>query len=166
MWRAQNAEAEPGASHDEAGGGANGASSSSSSSSSEVGGEPAGGQGCGSDEQEGSGDEEEGGSCEEEEEEPEGAGGLPGGSESLVSILTADFSMQNVILQMGLRLATPDGRRVSSLSRWVLRCTACFAVTKASRLHSVACLCLIVSALMLRPRVLSVLVHGCGRVRM
>ena len=33
-------------------------------------------------------------------------------------------------LQMGLRLLTPDGRRITRLSRWVLRCTACFLVTK------------------------------------
>ena len=32
--------------------------------------------------------------------------------------------------QMGLRLLTPDGRRITRLSRWVLRCTACFLVTK------------------------------------
>ncbi|PSC73917.1 RNA-binding NOB1 [Micractinium conductrix] len=49
---------------------------------------------------------------------------------STVCILTADFAMQNVIMQMGLRLVTPDGRRITRLSRWVLRCTACFLVTK------------------------------------
>lgn len=31
---------------------------------------------------------------------------------------------------MGLRLVTPDGRRITRLSRWVLRCAACFLVTK------------------------------------
>ena len=31
---------------------------------------------------------------------------------------------------MGLRLVTPDGRRITRLSRWVLRCTACYLVTK------------------------------------
>lgn len=50
--------------------------------------------------------------------------------ESSVCIITADFAMQNVIMQMGLRLVTPDGRRITRLSRWVLRCTACFLVTK------------------------------------
>lgn len=34
------------------------------------------------------------------------------------------------LFQMGLRLVTPDGRRITRLSRWVLRCTACFLVTK------------------------------------
>ena len=51
---------------------------------------------------------------------------------STVSIITADFAMQNVIMQMGLRLMTPDGRRITKLSRWVLRCAACFLVTKVS----------------------------------
>lgn len=50
--------------------------------------------------------------------------------DSNISIITADFAMQNVIMQMGLRLVTPDGRRITRLSRWVLRCTACFLVTK------------------------------------
>ncbi|KAL4854488.1 RNA-binding protein NOB1 [Chlorella vulgaris] len=49
---------------------------------------------------------------------------------SSVCIITADFAMQNVIMQMGLNLVTPDGRRITRLSRWVLRCTACFCVTK------------------------------------
>jgi RNA-binding protein NOB1 len=35
--------------------------------------------------------------------------------ESHVSIITSDFAMQNVILQMGLRLLTPDGVRIDSL---------------------------------------------------
>ena len=47
-----------------------------------------------------------------------------------VVIVTGDFAMQNVILQMGLCLAAPDGRRIGRLSRWVLRCSACFKVTK------------------------------------
>ena len=38
--------------------------------------------------------------------------------------------MQNVILQMGLRLLAPDGRAITRLSRYVLRCSACFFVTK------------------------------------
>lgn len=50
--------------------------------------------------------------------------------ESLVCCITGDFAMQNVLLQMGLRLAAPDGHRITSVSRWVLRCTACFQVTK------------------------------------
>lgn len=50
--------------------------------------------------------------------------------ESVVISMTADFAMQNVILQMGLRLAAPDGRKINSVTRWVLRCSACHQVTK------------------------------------
>lgn len=55
--------------------------------------------------------------------------------EAGVVIMTGDFAMQNMILQMGLRLAAPDGKRVNRVSRWVLRCSACFKVTKVSRLE-------------------------------
>ena len=48
---------------------------------------------------------------------------------SLVSIVTADYSMQNVILQLGLKLFTPDGMRVKEVRRWVMRCHACETVT-------------------------------------
>ena len=37
---------------------------------------------------------------------------------------------QNVALQMGLRLIAPDGLRITRLQRWVLRCHACFGVTR------------------------------------
>lgn len=58
-----------------------------------------------------------------------------GGSEdALVSIVTADFAMQNLILQLGLRLISPDGRRIRRISRWALRCSACFKVTKVNSL--------------------------------
>jgi RNA-binding protein NOB1 len=53
----------------------------------------------------------------------------PAGQSNVIS-MTADFAMQNVILQMGLRLAAPDGRQIDSVTRWVLRCTACQQVTK------------------------------------
>jgi RNA-binding protein NOB1 len=66
-------------------------------------------------------DEEDAGSSDEEEEED---------FESTVVSATGDYAMQNVILQMGLRLTTPDGMRVSELRRWVLRCHACGDVTK------------------------------------
>ena len=51
--------------------------------------------------------------------------------DSLISCITGDFAMQNVLLQMGLKLVSPgDGRRIHSVSRWALRCSACFQVTK------------------------------------
>ena len=40
--------------------------------------------------------------------------------------------MQNVILQMGLRLAAPTGQQIDRLARWALRCTACFKICKVS----------------------------------
>jgi len=50
--------------------------------------------------------------------------------ESSVSTLTGDFPMQNVMLQMGLKLLAPDGQRVQELHQWSLRCEACGFVTK------------------------------------
>jgi len=79
----------------------------------------------------GSGGEGSGGSegadyeGEEEEEEL-----TPLEGESSVCIATADFAMQNVLLQMGLRLVAPDGMRIRELARYVLRCHACFMVVR------------------------------------
>jgi RNA-binding protein NOB1 len=58
--------------------------------------------------------------------------GGPGsrGWQSSVAIITGDFAMQNVLLQMGLRLLTKDGRRIARLMRYALRCSACFTVTR------------------------------------
>ncbi|KAK9825380.1 hypothetical protein WJX81_007035 [Elliptochloris bilobata] len=50
--------------------------------------------------------------------------------ESSVACVTADFAMQNVLLQMGLRLVAPTGAPIHELRRWALRCSACFRVTK------------------------------------
>ncbi|PON62839.1 D-site 20S pre-rRNA nuclease Nob [Parasponia andersonii] len=50
-------------------------------------------------------------------------------SESSVACITSDFAMQNVILQMGLRLLAPGGMQIRQLHRWVLRCHACYTVT-------------------------------------
>ena len=47
---------------------------------------------------------------------------------SPVCLVTADFAMQNVALQMGLRLVAPGGLQIRRLSRWALRCGACFKV--------------------------------------
>ncbi|GAB1519537.1 20S-pre-rRNA D-site endonuclease nob1 [Rhizoctonia solani] len=43
-----------------------------------------------------------------------------------VACMTADYAMQNVLLQMGLNLVGTEGRRVASVKSWVLRCHACF----------------------------------------
>eukprot|EP01018_Ginkgo_biloba_P033780 Gb_33378 [translate_table: standard] len=50
-------------------------------------------------------------------------------SESTVACATRDFAMQNVLLQMGLRLLSPNGVRVRQLHRWALKCHACNGVT-------------------------------------
>jgi len=40
--------------------------------------------------------------------------------------MTADFAMQNVLLQMGLSLVGVEGKRIEKVKTWVLRCHACF----------------------------------------
>jgi RNA-binding protein NOB1 len=40
--------------------------------------------------------------------------------------MTADFAMQNVLLQMGLSLVSVEGKRIEKVKSWVLRCHACF----------------------------------------
>ena len=61
-------------------------------------------------------------------------------SDATICISTADFAMQNVILQMGLRLVSPDGRQIRRISKWVLRCSACFKVTKVRAASHYVCL--------------------------
>ncbi|KAL6496763.1 hypothetical protein OROHE_027325 [Orobanche hederae] len=53
-------------------------------------------------------------------------------SESSVACITTDFAMQNVLLQIGLRLLAPGGMQIRELHRWVLKCHACFKVTTES----------------------------------
>jgi len=43
-----------------------------------------------------------------------------------VGCMTADFAMQNVLLQMGLNLVSTEGKRIDRVKSWVLRCHACF----------------------------------------
>ncbi|KAL6967123.1 hypothetical protein U1Q18_032927 [Sarracenia purpurea var. burkii] len=50
-------------------------------------------------------------------------------SESSVACVTSDFAMQNVLLQMGLRLLAPGGMQIRQLHRWILKCHACYKVT-------------------------------------
>lgn len=51
-------------------------------------------------------------------------------SDSTVACVTGDFAMQNVILQIGLRLLAPGGMQIRQLHRWVLKCHACNKVTQ------------------------------------
>lgn len=50
-------------------------------------------------------------------------------SESSVACVTSDFAMQNVLLQMGLRLLAPGGKQIRQVQRWILKCHACYTVT-------------------------------------
>ena len=43
-----------------------------------------------------------------------------------VGCMTADFAMQNVLLQMGLSLVGVEGKRIEKVKTWVLRCHACY----------------------------------------
>mmetsp|Transcript_12450 Transcript_12450/g.45394 ORF Transcript_12450/g.45394 Transcript_12450/m.45394 type:complete len:528 (-) Transcript_12450:2617-4200(-) len=49
---------------------------------------------------------------------------------SNVGVITFDFAMQNVALQMGLRLLTAGGLHVKEVCRYVLKCQACNFVMK------------------------------------
>ena len=46
--------------------------------------------------------------------------------DTLVACVTTDYTMQNVMLQMRLRVLGLSGRNVSTVKRWVLKCDACF----------------------------------------
>ncbi|KAI5124743.1 hypothetical protein M0805_005377 [Coniferiporia weirii] len=47
-----------------------------------------------------------------------------------VGCMTADFAMQNVLLQMGLNLVGIEGKRIEKVKTWVLRCHACYKICK------------------------------------
>ncbi|MCJ1369944.1 Nin1 binding protein [Loxospora ochrophaea] len=47
-----------------------------------------------------------------------------------VAVMTTDFAMQNVLLQMNLNLLSPQLQRVRHIRTYILRCHACFEKTK------------------------------------
>ena len=47
-----------------------------------------------------------------------------------VALLSGDFAMQNVCLQIGLNLLSPHLQRVRNIRTYILRCHACFAKEK------------------------------------
>jgi RNA-binding protein NOB1 len=51
---------------------------------------------------------------------------VEGGQEQGLAILTEDFAMQNVLLQIGIPLIAPTGRRITELKKYVVQCYACF----------------------------------------
>lgn len=59
---------------------------------------------------------------------------------STVVCVTSDFAMQNVLLQMGLSLASTQGKLVREVKTWVLKCDACFTITdKMDKLFCPTC---------------------------
>ncbi|KAI9339214.1 Nin one binding Zn-ribbon like-domain-containing protein [Zopfochytrium polystomum] len=46
-----------------------------------------------------------------------------------VACVTTDFAMQNVLLQMNLKLVSIDGMEITRVKNFVLRCHACFKTT-------------------------------------
>ena len=44
-----------------------------------------------------------------------------------VACMTADYAMQNVLLHMGLNLVGLEGKRITVVKTWVLRCHGCYA---------------------------------------
>ncbi|KAJ1340762.1 hypothetical protein BSLG_004856 [Batrachochytrium salamandrivorans] len=47
-----------------------------------------------------------------------------------VACMTTDFAMQNVLMQMHLNILSVDGVVIRKLKNWVMRCHACYKVTK------------------------------------
>eukprot|EP00012_Vannella_robusta_P002965 CAMPEP_0206189670 /NCGR_PEP_ID=MMETSP0166-20121206/4302_1 /ASSEMBLY_ACC=CAM_ASM_000260 /TAXON_ID=95228 /ORGANISM="Vannella robusta, Strain DIVA3 518/3/11/1/6" /LENGTH=398 /DNA_ID=CAMNT_0053605621 /DNA_START=1062 /DNA_END=2259 /DNA_ORIENTATION=- len=46
-----------------------------------------------------------------------------------VACCTTDFAMQNVLLQMGIKLLSIDGLQIRNVRNWTLRCYACMRVS-------------------------------------
>lgn len=54
--------------------------------------------------------------------------------------ITTDFSMQNVLLQMGLRLLSSEGMLIKRVKQWILKCVACFTTsTEMERMFCPKC---------------------------
>jgi|SaaInlStandDraft_5_1057022.scaffolds.fasta_scaffold15513_3 RNA-binding protein NOB1 len=56
------------------------------------------------------------------------AGSKSGVKKHAVTTVTTDYAMQNVLLQMGLRLLDVKGRRIKKTSVWGRKCSACFHI--------------------------------------
>ncbi|KAK7510306.1 Nin one binding Zn-ribbon like-domain-containing protein [Phyllosticta citriasiana] len=66
----------------------------------------------------------------QQEDDKAGAGSGPEPRHMQAAIMTTDFAMQNVILQMGLNLLSPALQRIKQVKSYILRCYACFLTTK------------------------------------
>jgi RNA-binding protein NOB1 len=47
---------------------------------------------------------------------------------SPIGCVTTDFTMQNVMMQMNLRVVAVDGMQIRSIRQWVMRCMACYTI--------------------------------------
>ncbi|CEG47875.1 rna-binding protein nob1 [Plasmopara halstedii] len=57
-----------------------------------------------------------------------------------VACITTDYSMQNVVLQIGLRLLSTEGMIIKRVKQWILRCIACFTTsTEMDRMFCPKC---------------------------
>jgi RNA-binding protein NOB1 len=59
---------------------------------------------------------------------PSENGSVKGKNKAIIPVgcITADFAMQNTLLQMDLSLVGMEGKRIQKVKTWVLRCHACF----------------------------------------
>jgi hypothetical protein len=59
---------------------------------------------------------------------PSKNGSVKGKNKKIIPVgcITADFAMQNALLQMDLSLVGMEGKRIQRVKTWVLRCHACF----------------------------------------
>lgn len=48
---------------------------------------------------------------------------------AVVACLTMDFAMQNVLMQIGLNVASLEGKVIKQMRTFILRCYACFKTT-------------------------------------
>jgi len=63
---------------------------------------------------------------------PSESGSVKGKNKEIIPVgcMTADFAMQNALLQMDLSLVGMEGKRIQKVKTWVLRCHACFKICK------------------------------------
>ncbi|PJF18366.1 hypothetical protein PSACC_01787 [Paramicrosporidium saccamoebae] len=47
-----------------------------------------------------------------------------------VGCMSTDFAVQNVLLQMRLKVYGPEGYRIRQVKSWLLRCHACYSITR------------------------------------
>eukprot|EP00605_Chrysophyceae_sp_TOSAG23-4_P000351 GSChrysophyteH1.ASY1.ANO1.398.1 assembled CDS len=62
------------------------------------------------------------------------------GSTSPIGCVTTDFTMQNVMMKMNLRVVSVDGMQIRTVRQWVMRCMACYTIhTDMNRIFCSRC---------------------------